>query len=127
MGKKKAEIIGAIDDIVISILNLSIDPNTPIYISETNIEHMKKAHPEDYEKYGKDIGKIIANPDYVAKHPKNDSVQYIKVYYDENRESKILVAIRSSRKGIMYARSLFTMSEEKVDRYQKNGYLKKVN
>lgn len=120
----KREKIGEVNEIVISVLNLSLDPNTPIYIAESNIDHMKEEHPEDFKKYGDKISEIINNPDYVAMHPKNGSIQYIKVYFDEITEERVLVAIRTSKKGVLFARSLFVMSDAKVDNYEKRGALK---
>ena len=44
---------------------------------EDNIEHMKKKHPEAYEKYGKDIPFILGNPDYVGLNTKDESIEYV--------------------------------------------------
>lgn len=120
----KPKKIGAVNGIVINKLNLSIKENTPIFISETNIEHMKSRHPEDYEKYGDKLVDIISNPDYLALHPNNGSIQYIKVFYDEAKEERVLVAVRTSKKGTIYARSLFVMSDEKVERYEEKNAFK---
>lgn len=66
--------IGVINDTVITILSLSLDSNTPIYIGETNIDHMKDEHPEVFEKYGDKKAEIINSPDYIAKHPRKESI-----------------------------------------------------
>lgn len=34
---------------VIRTLGLDIPAGTPIYVADSNIEHMKTSHPEDYE------------------------------------------------------------------------------
>ena len=119
--------VGKIDDIVISILNLSIDPDTPIFLGETNLEHMKNEHPEDFEKYGDKIEEIINNPDYVAKHPKKDSIEYIKKYYDKQKQDYVLVAVRASSSNIYYARTLFVMNDVKVKKYKAKNALKKYS
>lgn len=116
--------VGVINDIVIHTLNLSLEPGTPIFISETNIEHMKGEHPEDYEKYGHKLADILSSPDYIAEHPRNGSIQYIKVFFDEVEEKRVLVAVRTSKNGIFYARSLFVMSDEKVESYGKRDAFK---
>ncbi|MEG1142278.1 MAG: hypothetical protein RSE41_07530 [Clostridia bacterium] len=54
MNKKVGEI--SID--VIQKLKLNIEKNTPIYISQKNIEHIKNKHFKDYDKYGNQIEKI---------------------------------------------------------------------
>lgn len=61
--------IGTFSSDVIQLLNLNISPGTPIYIGESNIEHIKKRHPYEYEKYFCDIEDILKNPDYVGQNP----------------------------------------------------------
>lgn len=122
----KPEEVGKINEVVISVLNLSLEPNTPIFLGESNLEHMKKEHPEDFEKYGSKIAEILESPDYVAKHPKKDSIEYIKVYYDEEKDDHVLVAIRASSNGIFYARTLFAMADRKVEQYKAKGAFKEL-
>ncbi len=54
---------------------------------------------------GIQISDIINNPTYVAKNPNQDSIEYIKEYLVENEF--VLVAVRTSNKGKMFARTLF--------------------
>ena len=119
----KPEKVGEINEIVIKTLNLSLDPNSPILVGEENLEHIKKNHPEDFEKYIDKMSEIIKDPDYVAKHPKKDSIEYIKVYYDEEKDDHVLVAVRATARGIHFARTLFVMSDEKVEKYKKKNAL----
>ena len=63
--------IGKIDQIVIKALNLSLDPDTPVFVGETNLQHMRDEHPNDFLKYGDKLAEILQTPDFVAKHPKN--------------------------------------------------------
>ncbi|MDA2119323.1 PBECR2 nuclease fold domain-containing protein [Bacillus cereus] len=110
--------IGEINELVINILDLSLETATPIFIGETNLSHMQSEHPEDFEKYGDKIEEILASPDYVAKHPRKDSIEYIKVYFDEQKEKRVLVAVRATGSGKFYARTLFVMSDTKVEKYK---------
>lgn len=64
----------------------------PIILGDTNIDHMKRQHPEDYEKYGQDISEIVENPTYVAQNPNQGSIEYIKEYKIDNEF--VLVAVR---------------------------------
>lgn len=43
--------IGVFSQDVINLLDLDIRAGTPIYIGQTNIEHIKKRHPYDYDVY----------------------------------------------------------------------------
>ncbi len=114
----KTKQIGEVNQSVINMLGLALDEAKPILIGETNIAHMKKEHPEDFEKYGDKVAEIINTPDYVAKHPSKDSIEYIKVYYDEEKEKRVLVAVRATGGGTFYARTLFVMADKKVERYK---------
>ena len=115
--------VGKVNKKVIKLLRLEYEEELPIILGDTNIEHMKRQHPEDFSKYEKDIEKIIKEPTYIAKNPNQGSIEYIKEYKMNNK--LVLVAVRISNKGTMFAKTLFTMSERKKNIYLKNGYAKK--
>ncbi|AKS39542.1 transposase [Anoxybacillus gonensis] len=119
----KPQKVGVINEQVIRKLCLSMPENMPIMLSKTNIEHMKNEHPNHFEKYFKYLSNILSDPDYIAKHPQNRSIQYIKVFDFENKKDYVLVAVRASKNGVFYVRSLFIMSDEKVKKYVKKGAL----
>ena len=122
-GNKMNKQIGKVSKKVIELLGLEYDEELPIILGDTNIEHMKRQHPIDYDKYGKDIQEIIRKPTYVAKNPNQGSIEYIKEYKIE--DEFVLVAVRISNKGTMFAKTLFTMTERKKNIYLKNWYAKK--
>ena len=62
------KIVGYISQSVIKRLHLEMEPNTPVFIGESNIEHIKSRHPYEYDKYYKDISVIINAPDFLQKH-----------------------------------------------------------
>lgn len=115
--------IGIVNKKVIELLGLEFKEELPILLGDTNIEHMKRQHLEDYLKYGNKIEDILTNPTYVAKNPNQDSIEYIKEYKIENEF--VLVAVRISNKGRMFAKTLFKMTERKKNIYLENGYVKK--
>ena len=115
--------IGKLDKKIIKLLGLAYKEGQPIILVDANIAHMQRQHSEDFAKYGKDIKIIIANPTYVAKNPNQDSIEYIKEYKIDNEF--VLVAVRISSKGNLFARTLFTMTQKKINTYLKNGYAKK--
>ena len=115
--------IGKVTKRVIELLELDYKEELPIILGDTNIEHMKRQHLEDYNKYGQDIEDIIKNPTYVAKNPNQGSIEYIKEYKIDNEF--VLVAVRISNKGTMFAKTLFKMTELKKNIYLRKGYAKK--
>jgi hypothetical protein len=72
--------VGELSYRVIKLLGLSLQEGSPIYIGKENIRHIKKSHLRDFQKYGKDINKIISFPNYISRNPKKNSIEYIKVY-----------------------------------------------
>ena len=111
--------VGTIDKKTIELLGLSIAPDTPILLGESNINHMKESHPEDYEKYFSSLEVILATPDYVNLNPRDGSIKYIKTI-DEH----VVVGVRVSTKGKAFAHTIFTIEEWKFKQYADGGYLK---
>ena len=72
--------VGKITENIIDILKLDIEKDTPIFIGDANIEHIKLRHLEDYKKYGAQISNILENPTYVARDEKKNSIEFIKKY-----------------------------------------------
>lgn len=118
-------IIGTLTKNVINEFGLTLKEGQPIYIGNSNLNHMQTEHPEDFEKYGDKIIEIINDPDYIAKHPnkKNSAIEYIKVYTTEDNQH-VLVAVRATGSGTLFARTLFVMDNEKVEKYKKKSALK---
>lgn len=117
--------IGFFSSNVIRTLGLDIPAGTPIYIADSNIEHMKTSHPEDYKKYGNELQNIIANPDYVGKNTKDDSIEFTKEYFINGEYVK--VAVRVSTQNIYYARSMYVLNPNRVKNFIEKGTLKKLD
>lgn len=117
--------IGKFSKDIIKLLGLDIPVGTPIYIADSNIEHMKSSHPEDFQKYGCDIEDIIASPDYVGKNVKDNSIEFTKEYQQDGNFVK--VAVRVSLQNIYYARSMYTLNPKRVKNFIEKGTLKKLD
>lgn len=107
--------VGKITKEVIEKLNLDIKEDTPIFIGEANIEHIKARHLEDYKKYGNQIPNIISNPTYLARDEKKNSIEYIKKYIINNE--MVLIVVRASGKKQQFVRTMYIMAEEKIEKY----------
>ncbi len=110
---------------VIDLLELDILPDTPVYIGELNIDHIKNRHPYEYEKYLPDIGLIINSPDYVGVNPKDASILFVKLYKVQGEY--IRVAVRITASGRCYAKTLHLLSTCNAERYIEKGTLKKLD
>lgn len=115
--------IGIVNERVIQLLGISIEKNTEIFLGNDNIVHMQKRHLSDYAKYGSEIADIIASPDYVGYHEKDDSIEYVKEYPVNNEFVK--VAVRPTRNGNYFARSLYILNNSRVRNFIKKGTLVK--
>lgn len=121
-----AEVIGHISQEIISILGLSdVNVGAPILIGESNIEHIKRRHPYEFDKYYPDIREIIGSPDFVGINPSDHSIAYVKEYIIASEYVK--VAVRVTTKGQYYAKSLHSLSTYNAERYIERGTLKKLD
>lgn len=112
-------IVGHLEQKVIDLLGLSLPAGHPIMLGPSNIEHMRREHPDDFVKYFHQLRYILASPDYVSFHPNDGSIQYIKIL-----DAHVLVAVRVTGQGNLYARTLFTMSDKKIEKYKKGNFMK---
>jgi hypothetical protein len=116
------EKVGEISAEVAEILDLDIQPSTPILLGETNLHHMKYGeHREDFEMYGDKLSLILEKPDYVRFVEDNETIEYIKIF---GRHVK--VAVRVSRSGNLFVRSLYVVLKSRTEHYIKTGELKRL-
>jgi len=118
-----AEKIGEISEKVKVTLDLDYDVGTPIYIGPTNIEHMQREHPIEYERFFELLPKIISTPDYVGLNPKDGSIEYIKTF-PINAGNYLKLAVRISNDNFLFARSLYEILERTVQSRAEKGMLK---
>jgi len=120
-----AQVIGEISKEVKSLLELELDVGTPIYIGPTNIEHMRREHPEEYERYFNLIPRIISTPDFIGVNPKDNSIEYIKAFPTSSGQY-LKLAVRISNDGFLFARSLYEILERTVKQRARKGMLKSL-
>jgi len=117
------KMVGQISSDVIRVLGLDADSGTPIYMGESNIQHMMQRHPNDYIKYGDKIPDILNHPDYVGTNPSDGSIEYVKEFLIDGEYVK--VAVRISGTGKYYARSLYVLNPNRVRNFIAKGTLKR--
>ena len=119
-----SEIIASISAEVIAALSLSCDAGTPIYLGQSNIEHMRQSHPADYEKYFSHIKDILREPEYVGINPRDNSIEYVREFKTGNEFVK--VAVRIALSGRYYARSLYVLNSNRARNFICKGTLKSL-
>lgn len=119
------EIVGYISQPVIDTLGLNLKPDTPVFIGESNIAHIKSRHPYEYDVYYKEIGAIINSPDYVGLNPKDKSILFVKLF--RINTTYIRVAVKITSVGKCFAKTLHSLSICNAERYIEKGTLKKLD
>ena len=119
---QERKIIGRISQDIIDKLSLDIASETPIFISESNIVHIRETHKDAYIKYFGCLTDIIEHPDYIGiAGVYAPSIEYIRKFEIEGE--LVNVAVRASRNGTFYLRSMFIIEEGRINDYLKKGHL----
>ncbi len=118
------QLVGNVTQEVVDLLGITSCTPGPILLGVTNISHMQAEHPDDFGAFFEMIPMIILAPTYVALHPNGESIEYIKVI--EEVDGAILVTVRVSKNGNMFARSLYKITPDKLKLYLQSGTTKKV-
>ncbi|MGL5427723.1 MAG: PBECR2 nuclease fold domain-containing protein [Cetobacterium sp.] len=117
--------VGTLQKNIIEKLDLNFDENSEIFLGDSNINHMKESHPEDFLKYGSYLERILATPDYIGKNPNDESIEYVKTFLIDEQEY-VKVAVRVSKGNKLFARSLYVLNNKRVENFIKKGTLIKV-
>lgn len=118
------EQIGVIGSTIVEKFNLSVSPDTPIYIGLNNRIHMENSHRETYLSYCDKMTDIISSPDYVGVNPHDNSLEYYKKF--NNAIIHIKIAVRKTKKGVYFARSMYSVNDTSLQSYIKNKRLEAV-
>ncbi len=79
-------------------------------------------HPVDFRRFFTYIPLILQEPHFMSVRPSTGSIEYVRVF-DESRQA-VLVAVRASRSGVLYIRSLYAISWGKLSSYLGSGVMK---
>lgn len=118
-------LVGRFSASIIQALSLNISNGTPIFLSENNRIHIQEHHPDAYSKYFDCISDIIEFPDYIGiAGVQAASIEYIKRF--NVGTEYVNVAVRATKRGTYYVRSMFIIEESKLNNYIKKGKLKRL-
>lgn len=115
-------IVGKLDKAVIDSLGLDALPDSPIFIAESNILHIRERHSDAYMKYFDCLADIIREPDYIGVAGVHaPSVEYVKRFLVN--DELVNVAVRATRAGVYYVRSMFVIEEGRLNDYLRRNML----
>ena len=119
---QKRKIVGYLSEQIIQKLSLEVEPETPIYISDSNTKHIRETHPDAYFKYYDNLHEILEAPDYVGIAGVHaPSIEYIKKF--EVNGELVNVAVRTTKSGVYYLRSMFIIEEGRLNDYLNKGFI----
>ena len=125
MNTNKIKEIGWLSQNIITKLGITNIPvNTPIYIGPSNIHHMQSSHLNDYNTYKDKISEIINTPDYGYLNAKDNSIELIKDFIENG--THVRAAIRISNNNQLFLRTLFTITDSKLENYKNSKKLIKL-
>ena len=116
--------IGKLNSKVIEILQIELG-EADILLGVDKIKYIEKhkykfKSDEEYKRHVESVPDIIANPDYIAVHPTGQSIEYIKQI-----DEIMIVAVRVRAKGVLWVKSVFPISKQKLETYIRSGSTKK--
>jgi hypothetical protein len=123
---KRVYEVGYLCQEVIDLLGLDVK-EMPILLSNDKIKYISKHADEftSYEAYKKcteSIHDIILYPDYVALHPNGKSIEYIK-----QMDELVISAVRIKSSGNLWVKTLYPITQAKLNRYIQSGNAKKCS
>ncbi|HCX63115.1 MAG TPA: hypothetical protein DHU59_11855 [Clostridiales bacterium] len=117
--------LGMLKDSIIQLLGIE-SKESKVLISKDKITYTKK-HCKDYSCYEEfkmhteAAPTVLKLPDYVGIHPKGDSIIFVKKI-----TANVLVAVRLSNTDVKWVKTIYPITEAKLNNYIKSGRLKKV-
>ena len=108
------------DTITESIPSMSekLIPGAGIFLLSGRLKHLKE-HEKDFvgfNKYLNSLPEIIEFPDYITVSPKNHSVSFIKIFYQN-----VNVAVRISERGELTIRTMYPITTAQLQHYISQG------
>lgn len=91
-----------------------------VIITNERIEHIKKRHLNDYEKYINHISDIIKNPDYILiDKDKIDTLMFLKRILDNTKNIIVIVKLNTEIEKIEMSNSILTFWQIRNVNYEK--------
>lgn len=94
-----------------------------VILTDKQVEHIKKRHPNDYERYFKYIKRIVENPDYIIRDTKPNTGFLLKEFLEDDKRFQLILRLQTSNDISGYKNSIITflkISEKKYNQYLRN-------
>ena len=107
--KEKADvhIVGKIDKNIYKCITEDIITDEVI-ITDERIQHIRKRHPNDYERFYSYIPEIIENPDYIIEANKSNTAVILKEIEEQGEKFKLVLRLKVESDPAEYKNSIMT-------------------
>lgn len=89
-------------------INLSPISTKDVVITDKQIEHIMKRHPQDYERYSMHIPQILIEPDYIIMANKPNSAVLLKEFIVNNERFQLVLRLKTTDDPATYQNSIIT-------------------
>ena len=121
-GVKGVHFVGKISTQMYSCVTGDIRTDEVI-ITETQIAHIQMRHPDDFERYGRYLSQILADPDYILRddsHPTTTAMVLREIIDDETGECfRIALRLATSEDDPSYKNSIITFLKIRKKEYDR--------
>lgn len=115
-------IVGKIDKEIYKCITADIAVDEVI-ITDTQIQHIKDRHPNDYERFASYFSEIIAEPDYILEANRPNTAFVLKKIKKEGETFQLILRLQTSKDPNGYKNSVITflrIEQKKWDKYLRN-------
>ena len=81
-----------------------------VVMTEERIEHIRKQHPNDYERFCTYIPRMIAEPDYIVQANKANTAVILKEIEENGEKFKLILRIKMQHDPADYLNSVLSFS-----------------
>lgn len=99
--------IGKIDKSIYKCVSDDI-VSDEVIITNSQIEHIKQNHPNDYERFNSYFKEIVENPDFILEANKPNTALILKEITSENEKFKTILRLVTSADNPSYKNSIIT-------------------
>lgn len=105
--KTDVHIVGKIDKNIYKCITEDIITDEVI-ITDERIQHIRKRHPNDYERFYSYIPEIIENPDYIIEANKSNTAVILKEIEEQGEKFKLVLRLKVESDPAEYKNSIMT-------------------
>ena len=94
-----------------------------VIITDERIEHIRKRHPNDFERYSQYIGEMVKNPQYILEDPFPNTAVILQEFCEEGERFRLVLKLAVVGDGAHKKNSVITfmkISEKKFGKYLRN-------